>query len=481
MAVPNTIEWMTKANLTDTPTRASSRWFVLAGLCVMVAEGLAVWSLRRSGWDITVSSVSWLGALGLSIVPLGGACLLLLQSGRRFQLRTLLIAFLLLAVFLSMTVRPILRYRRDRRTSFLLNAAGMKTDSYMIDYFLGVRQQRERGPTSEIGWLRPLVRDYADLLRDDQIRVVQVYNDDQCRLLASQAETLPELYHVARAYGVFSKDGLDVLVRIPQVKGISLLGIDAMGLRKFKKATHLRHLMLSNINAVVDFNAVLPGSLETLFIRNEPGNELWMNKQHIEALSQMRSLKAIYLSGFNLIDDDLAPLKASTHLQHLAVWQSLVSKEMERELQLALPNCQVHCGHYRTTAEWMDGNFVGQPPSVWIDNLFGEIGARVTQLVANRNPNLRSKNTTLIWRNPALLSVIDELETDDGLSKEDGDFLRTVFAESREDFGLPTENEKLVQMIEADSSSSYERLQRILFTLEQKLDPDFDPWAVEEY
>ena len=146
-----------------------------------------------------------------------------------------------------------------------------------------------------------------------------------------------------------------------------------------------------------------------------------------------------------------------------------------------MPNCQVHCGHHRNSAEWMDRNYQGQPVNVWIDHLLGEIGARLTQLMANRNPNLISRNTTLIWRNPDLLSVIDELESDAGLLKGDGDFLRTVCTESRDNVELPNENEELIQMIEADSSRSYEQLKRILFAIEQKLDPDFDPWVKEDF
>ena len=99
--------------------------------------------------------------------------------------------------------------------------------------------------------------------------------------------------------------------------------------------------------------------------------------------------------------------------------------------------------------------------------------------MANRNPNLASRDTALIWRKPDLLALIKELEADDWLSKDDGDFLRTVCAESRDSLSPPTQNDTFVEMMESDSSHNYERLKRILFGLERKLDPAFDPWAEE--
>ena len=155
---------------------------------LLVVEVALVVALRTQGWVATTSQLWWAGSLLAAVIPVVVAALLLFRRGLRFDLRSLLIAVALIAVFLLLSVLPLLEANRARRGSRRMLAVGaqLRTDSWLDRYYSllnlelrddaapDVLPQRELPP-----WLMRLAPQAVDIPPDKSIRMIFLATDAQ--------------------------------------------------------------------------------------------------------------------------------------------------------------------------------------------------------------------------------------------------------------------------------------------------------------
>ncbi len=82
---------------------------------LLLLEIAIVVSLRSTGWDSTTAAIRWGASLFAAAIPLLLAAIILFRNGHHFQLRSLMIAVFFVAIFLFVTVMPILNASRAAR------------------------------------------------------------------------------------------------------------------------------------------------------------------------------------------------------------------------------------------------------------------------------------------------------------------------------------------------------------------------------
>lgn len=104
-------------------SRMSTRTTTIVLLCVLLLEAVLVVSLRGLGWYGTGNAIQLLACIFVALLPLLVASAMLLRNRLRFGLRALLIATTLVAVFLMVSLLPMVKHRAARQASMRLLSA----------------------------------------------------------------------------------------------------------------------------------------------------------------------------------------------------------------------------------------------------------------------------------------------------------------------------------------------------------------------
>ena len=92
-------------------------------IAFLACELLAVYLLRTRGWTATGDLMRLILALVVALLPLVGAIVVLFLRGRKFSLRSMMIATALFAVFISLILYPFAQVRNRRAGVMALEAA----------------------------------------------------------------------------------------------------------------------------------------------------------------------------------------------------------------------------------------------------------------------------------------------------------------------------------------------------------------------
>ena len=101
-------------------SRMSTRPTTIVLLCVLLLEAAFVLSLRSLGWYGTGNAIQLLACISVTLLPLLVAAAMLLRNRLRFGLRALLAATTLVAVFLMVSLLPMVEHRAARQASMRL-------------------------------------------------------------------------------------------------------------------------------------------------------------------------------------------------------------------------------------------------------------------------------------------------------------------------------------------------------------------------
>jgi hypothetical protein len=144
-----------------------------------------------------------------NVSPLLVAMVLLLRRGLKFSVRSLLAATTLVALFLMLSLLPLVRHRAARQVSMQLLSAsatineGLDWDDFYTQIELDPPPKLTPTNTDAIpAWLTSFTATTDAIPPDDAVRSIWLNNDRQCRILAENWERLPSLQSVSITRGV---------------------------------------------------------------------------------------------------------------------------------------------------------------------------------------------------------------------------------------------------------------------------------------
>ena len=162
-------------------------------------------------------------------------------------------------------------------------------------------------------WLSSFTNATVQVPPDDAVRSVWINNDDQCRILAENWETLPSLQAVSFARGV-STDGLNMLQDVlPQVAQLDIV----------------------HTNDV----AVPPGwygsltNIRTLWVWGEGASRgTQFDPQHLKDIVGLPKLELFMVLGYAFDDDDAHELATSNSIKRVILRGTVVTRNGESDL-----------------------------------------------------------------------------------------------------------------------------------------------------
>lgn len=291
----------------------------LTGLLALglVIEIALLVSLRTLGWLGTGDAMKWVAGVLLAGLPLLVAVGMLARHRFRFRLRTLMIAVALVAVFLAVSVMPLIRFRAARRASMQLAAAGSMPNSGFVDWNQAfakweLSSPAKTSPTVTVSvrpWLEQFTRTIEHIPQDDQVCNIGLNGDQQIRILADNYRRFPALQCV-------------------EVFGDENTGISEGRLELLRTSipylTHLEILLTSNIDMPQDWYRSL-GNIRVLYLCSE-GAFLGapLSEKHLVDIAMLPKLEILFVVGYALDDAGaqtlaMSPSLKRIHLRHTAV------------------------------------------------------------------------------------------------------------------------------------------------------------------
>ncbi len=312
---------------------------MLALLAVLTIETVLTMSLWADGWLGTGQHLRMMVAGAAAALPLGVAVWLLLRNRFRFGLRSLLAAMALVAVFMFLSVRPLLEARNARQASRLLTSVGIKLDlepeddhyrtiymqigHYMkIEHDLRPPRSVAKSPREIPTWLRPIAGDLPSLPSDDNVLSVGVESDVQMVALCQMAPRLKNLESIA-IWGQVSPAGLGLLKNT---------------LPKFESLVELQ----LGVPAPVGYFESLT-TIRSLFIwREQATHARWLTATHLQEIAGMPRLEVLMFLGYgNINDSNVHVLSRSNSLKRLLFRMASISRDAQIDLSEAMPRCEI--------------------------------------------------------------------------------------------------------------------------------------------
>lgn len=166
---------------------------------VLATEIALIVTLYAAGWNGTTM---FLGVIAAGI-PLLVGVVAMAHRGRRFSIRSMLVATACFATFIVITLQPALNAQRARQTTLALERLGMqrhRTDEYYTylkildrDFDPPVPNGKQKPAAETPIWLRPIMGRLLDTPRDDAQFLISTVGDEQLKLVCDSVDDLPNL------------------------------------------------------------------------------------------------------------------------------------------------------------------------------------------------------------------------------------------------------------------------------------------------
>lgn len=289
-------------------------------LFILLLEAILVVSLRWLGWYGTGSAVQYAACLFVTALPLLAALAVLLHNGMQFSLRSILTATFLVAVFLTLSLAPLVRHRAARQTSMRLLVAGA-TVNQDVDWD-SFYSQVDLDPAPKVviprsgvvpPWLKSFTKETDAIPPDDAVRNVWLNNDRQCRIFAANWKRLPSLQSVSISRGV-SSEGLQLLQDV---------------LARFK---HLDSVHTNDVSAPPRWYGSLT-NIRTLWVWGE-GASLGkpFDQDHLDDIASLSNIEMLMVLGYAFDDNDARELAASKSIRRVLLRNTAVTPAGESDL-----------------------------------------------------------------------------------------------------------------------------------------------------
>ncbi len=307
---------------------------VLLVFLLAVESGLTyvLCTYGTDGWLATGFAARLSMALAAAAIPLFVGGIILFRKGRRFSIRSILIATACLAIFLAIVLLPLIQARRAREAASTLGQLGigvqatnrfakqLRRTTQIDDY-----HEYELGTIApEIGlfeWLRPLAGKIMDLPEDRQVLELYAQFDDELKLVCELAERIPNLQSLT-IVGCSSEavsGFLGQIDRFPKLEFLTFHGstIPENGLGQLK-------------------------SLRLLQVAGNPAlRSTSLSPEQLEDISRLANLEVLMFTLLPIADEHLDIISRNKSLKHIVFTFTDVTDTGKAELEKAIPNCDV--------------------------------------------------------------------------------------------------------------------------------------------
>jgi hypothetical protein len=296
---------------------------------LLMGEVVLTAAMRRLGWLGTGHTLRWLACAAIALAPLVVAALVLLRNRFRFSVRGLLAATTMAALFVWLSVTPLLEAYEARRGAQQLIAAGaeLRKASWLDQFYrdIGHDPRRPRAEPSAPAlppWLRPLAGDVIQLPPDDSVREIWLDSDMEVLILCKTA---------ARFRGV---ENIDV------TSPVTGQALDRL-LAALDECPSLSALMLNGVPLPKD----LPPSMHrirTLFLWVEgPLEGRPLAVERLREAAELPALEVLMISGYLVQGDDLQALAGSASLRRIILRRTGTAASAQRALAESMPTCVI--------------------------------------------------------------------------------------------------------------------------------------------
>lgn len=296
-------------------------WFIVVLLAgtVLVSLGLTL-SLRTLGWSSTWYLIDYLARLSIVGMPVLLGLAILIRTRLRFNLRTLFALLLLAALFIAMTLLPLMRFRNERSASTKLLALNAEIIQDLHWYTLypwmkadALPEVATPPPTFLPSYLRLFTRPLENTPRDCDLGSLWLNSDEQCRVLAENWARFSSLRAITITRTV-SEEGFELLRKtLPKINSLDIVVTNDVEIPKDW------YRSLSNIRILY---AMVEG--------NSRGTQF--DEQHLQDIAKLPKLKVLMVLGFAFDDNDAEALLSSESIQHVILRGTAVTPQGEAVL-----------------------------------------------------------------------------------------------------------------------------------------------------
>ena len=300
--------------------RMSARRATILLVFILLLETMVVVSLRSLGWHGTGNAVYFVACLFVTFSPLLVAMVLLFRRGLRFSVRSLLASTTLVALFLMLSLLPILRHRAARRVGMQLLSAnatineGLNWDDFYAEIELDPPPKLT--PTNDDAipvWLTPFTSTTHSIPADNAMRSVCLNNDRQCQILAKNWERLPSLQSVSITRGV-TNEGFQLVQEI------------------IPKLRNLDSICTNDVSPPLHWYASLT-KVRTLFVWGEGASRgTPFDKNHLGDIASLPQIETFMVLGYAFDDNDARTLTRSNSIKRVIFRGTSVTPAGESDL-----------------------------------------------------------------------------------------------------------------------------------------------------
>jgi hypothetical protein len=291
-----------------------------AMLCVLlVAEVALVISLRALGWLSTGNVILTFAWFLVATMPLLIIVAMVAVNKFRFGVRSLLGIVALAAVFLYLSVLPVLDYRAQRRVSIKLTAENARLNLLSLDDFysrMGLEPPPTQPSTSSSNvppWLEPFTEHLSDIPPDHLVHMIGVDSDQQVRTLAENWRRFPALQSIEITSGV-TDEGLEVLLTM------------------IKRFNQLDFIHLNSVTPPKNWYGSLT-NVRTLFVWGEgSARGTTLPQEHVVEIASLPNLETFMVLGYAFTDADARRLAKSPSLKRIILRGTAVTPSGESYL-----------------------------------------------------------------------------------------------------------------------------------------------------
>jgi len=300
--------------------RISTRTTTRVLLFVLLLEAAFVLSLRRLGWYGTGNTIQFLACVFATLLPLLVASAMLLRNRLRFSLRTLFVATTLVAVFLMISLLPMVNHRVARQASMRLLSAnatlneGLDWDEFYSQIDLEPSPHLSSVETATVPpWLTSFTNHTSTIPTDNAIQSIWLNNDEQCKLLADNWERFPSLRSVSVTRGV-SDNGFRLLQDV------------------LPRFNHLDCVHTNDVLAPPNWYASLT-NIRTLWVWGEGASRgKPFPHEHLSDIAALSNLEMFMVLGYAFNDANASELAASTSIKRVILRGTAVTSTGESDL-----------------------------------------------------------------------------------------------------------------------------------------------------
>lgn len=305
-------------------------------------ELLAVYSLRTKGWTGTGGALQLLLSLAIALLPLVAAIAVLLLRGRRFSLRSMMIATALFAVFISMILIPYTGAINRRRGVMALEAAMIPYSTESSEEYYHLRQipftlepeSVTRSSDDLSFWMTPLLDDSIPTYPDRAVRRLTLQTDQDIEVVAPLLSRFPNLENVLL---VGPSGGL---------AGVSKAGAIQLG----ESFPPLEELTIKASMIPEDWGRSLPDIRSLSIVAGWPRESVVeLEDRQLDGLLSVNGLEILTFDGIDINDSNVECIAKVPELKHLTLSRSNVTKEKLASLRKAYPLLDIRDGPHDLT------------------------------------------------------------------------------------------------------------------------------------